>query len=165
MNLACSAGGADHAVTSWCLMGLSDTAGTGWEEGEPNERAPHPQALPEHLCRWKWWQADQSSQSVGAAHRADTCLLQRLVLLSVKRWWGLMVWPGFICALFCLFFQPVIPLDPSVSAEMKRSLSTAPSEEPKQRRSWRKDWRFVSFVTWKIINAHVEVSKLTWDHV
>lgn len=32
--------------------------GPGWEEGEPHERAPHSQALPEHLCRRERRQTD-----------------------------------------------------------------------------------------------------------
>ena len=43
--------------------------------------------------------------------------------------------------LYILHPQPATLCDPSVSAGMKRLLSTAPSVAPKQRRSWRKDSR------------------------
>ena len=43
-----------------------------------------------------------------------------------------------------VLLQPATLCDPSASVGMKRLLSTAPSVEPRQRRSWRKDSRWAA---------------------
>uniref|UniRef100_A0A8V0YJU7 Large ribosomal subunit protein uL5 n=1 Tax=Gallus gallus TaxID=9031 RepID=A0A8V0YJU7_CHICK len=46
---------------------------------EPHARAPHPQALSQHLRWGEWGQAHPSGQGPGAAHGADSRLLQSSV--------------------------------------------------------------------------------------